>query len=153
LVDGYTSNLSFLVYLLEIQGIFLDEFRIFFSKIRVYPLFEKKNAKMTRKKSELQERNPKLRLVLFISAIVHHFSQLFMAGDRNYRRYFLFLSLISISTLLMLASDNIVILIAFWSLSNLILVFLMMHKFQWAAAKNSGILAIKTFVLGLFFLL
>jgi hypothetical protein len=50
------NNLSFLVYLLEIQGIFLDEFRIFFEK-RVHPLFEKKNAKITRKKSELLERN------------------------------------------------------------------------------------------------
>jgi NAD(P)H-quinone oxidoreductase subunit 5 len=91
-------------------------------------------------------------LILFISASVHHFSLGYMAGDRNYRRYFLFLSLVTISTLLMVVSDNIVILISFWSLSNLLLVLLMMHKFQWAAAKNSGILALKTFVLGLVFL-
>lgn len=91
-------------------------------------------------------------LILFISAIVHHFSLRYMAGDRNYRRYFLYLSLITISTLFMVASDNIVILISFWSLSNVILVLLMMHKFQWAAAKNSGILTIKTFLLGLVFL-
>jgi YHS domain-containing protein len=52
-----SNNLSFLVYLLEIQGIFLDLVSYFFSKIRVYPLFEKKNAKITRKKSELQEIN------------------------------------------------------------------------------------------------
>ncbi len=77
-------------------------------------------------------------LILFVSAIVHHFSLRYMAGDRNYRRYFLFLSLITISTLFMVASDNAVILISFWSLSNTILVLLMMHKFQWAAAKNSG---------------
>jgi len=91
-------------------------------------------------------------LILFVSAIVHHFSLRYMAGDRNYHRYFLFLSSITISTLLLVASDHIVVLISFWSLSNLILVLLMMHKFQWAAAKNSGILAIKTFVLGLVFL-
>lgn len=91
-------------------------------------------------------------LILFVSAIVHHFSLRYMAGDRNYRGYFLFLSLITISTLLMVASDNIVMLISFWSLSNLLLVLLMMHKFQWVAAKNSGVLAIKTFVLGLVFL-
>lgn len=91
-------------------------------------------------------------LILFISAIVHHFSLRYMAGDRNYQRYFLFLGLITISTLLMAASDNIVILISFWSLSNLILVLLMMHKVQWVAAKNSAVLAIKTFLLGLVFL-
>jgi NAD(P)H-quinone oxidoreductase subunit 5 len=91
-------------------------------------------------------------LILFVSAIVHHFSLRYMAGDRNYRRYFLFLSLITISTLLMVAADNIAILISFWSLSNLILVLLMIHKFAWAGAKQSGILTIKTFVLGLVFL-
>ncbi|CDR34820.1 proton-conducting transporter membrane subunit [Criblamydia sequanensis] len=91
-------------------------------------------------------------LILFISGVVHHFSLRYMAGDRNYRRYFLFLGLITISTLLLAASDNIVILILFWSLSNLLLVLLMMHKFEWEAAKNSGVLAIKTFALGLVFL-
>ena len=91
-------------------------------------------------------------LILFVSGIVHHFSLSYMSGDRNYRRYFLYLSLITISTLLMVAADNIVILISFWALSNLILVLMMMHKLQWEAAKNSGILAIKTFVLGLAFL-
>jgi len=91
-------------------------------------------------------------LILFVSAIVHHFSLRYMAGDRHYRRYFLFLSLITISTLLTVASDHSVILILSWSLSNLILALLMMHKFAWTAAKNSGILAIKTFVVGLVFL-
>ncbi|PJD94880.1 MAG: proton-conducting membrane transporter [Parachlamydia sp.] len=90
-------------------------------------------------------------VILFISAIVHHFSLRYMEGDRNYRRYFLFLNLITISTFLMVAADNIVILISFWVISNGILVVLMTHKFQWAAAKNSGILALKTFVLGLGF--
>lgn len=91
-------------------------------------------------------------LILFVSAIVHQFSLRYMAGDRNYRQYFLFLSLITISTLLMVASDNIFILISFWSISNLILVMLIIHKFKWAAAKNSGLLAARTFVLGLVFL-
>lgn len=91
-------------------------------------------------------------LILFVSGIVHQFSLRFMEGDRNYRRYFLFLSLITISTLFLVASDNIILLILFWFLSNLTLVLLMMHKFQWEAAKNSGILAIKTFILGLVFL-
>lgn len=91
-------------------------------------------------------------LILFVSAIVHHFSLHYMAGDRNYRRYFLFLSLITISNLLMVASDNGIILLSFWLLSNLILALLMMHKYQWTAAKHSGMLALKTFVSGLVFL-
>lgn len=91
-------------------------------------------------------------LVLFISAIVHNFSLRYMAGDRHYRRYFLFLSLVTVSTLLMVASDNVVSLISFWLISNLMLVLLMIHKFQWKAAKNSGILAFKNFLLGLIFL-
>ena len=72
-----------------------------------------------------------------------------MSGDRNYRRYFLFLTSITITTLLMAGSDNILMFISFWLLSNLILVFLMMHKSQWKAARNSGKLTIKTFTLGL----
>lgn len=91
-------------------------------------------------------------LILFVSGIVHHFSLRYLLGDRNYRRYFLSLTSITISTLLMLASDHIVMLITFWSVSNLILVFLMIHKFQWTAAKNSGLLALKTFTLGFLFL-
>lgn len=91
-------------------------------------------------------------LILFVSAIVHHFSLSYMAGDRNYRRYFLLLGLITVSTLLMVASDHVILLIIFWSLSNLILTLLMLHKSQWTAAKNSALLAGKTFVLGLLFL-
>ncbi len=92
-------------------------------------------------------------LILFVSGIVHHFSVRYLAGDRNYRRYFLSLTSITISTLLMVAADNIVILITFWLISNLILVSLMIHKSHWAAAKNSGTLALKLFALGLVFLI
>jgi NAD(P)H-quinone oxidoreductase subunit 5 len=92
-------------------------------------------------------------LILFVSAIVHHFSLRYMAGDRNFRRYFLFLGLVTISTLLLVASDHLVLLILFWSFSNLMLVLLMMHKIQWTAAKNSGIVAIKAFLIGFLFLI
>jgi len=92
-------------------------------------------------------------LILFVSGIVHHFSLRYMAGDRQYRGYFLNLSTLTISTLLLVAADNVLILTTLWCVSNLILVLLMIHKFQWRAAKNSGILALKTFILGLLFLL
>lgn len=91
-------------------------------------------------------------LILFVSGCVHKFSLSYMSGDRNYRRYFLFLSLITVTTLLLIAVDNMIVLTVLWLLSNLILAFLMIHKSQWKAAKNSGILAIKTFVVGVVFL-
>jgi len=91
-------------------------------------------------------------LILFVSGIVHHFSIRYMAGDRQYRGYFLNLSMLTISTLLMVAADNVLILTVLWCISNSILVLLMIHKFQWKAARNSGILALKTFFLGFIFL-
>jgi len=92
-------------------------------------------------------------LILFVSGIVHQFSLRYMAGDRQYRNFFINLNAITICTLLMVAADNVFILATFWFASNLILVLLMIHKFKWAAAKNSGILALKTFILGFTFLL
>lgn len=92
-------------------------------------------------------------LILFISAIVHRFSIYYMAGDRIFRRYFLLLSLITITTLMMVIADHLVLLILFLMASNMILVLLMMHKSNWSAAKSSGILAFKNFLLCLSFLL
>lgn len=91
-------------------------------------------------------------LILFVSGIVHHFSLRYMAGDRNYRRYFLFLTTVSVSALIMVMADHLMLFMAAWATSNLILVLLMIHKSQWRAAKNSGILALKTFTLGFVFL-
>lgn len=91
-------------------------------------------------------------LILLVSAIVHHFSLRYMAGDRHYRRYFLLLSLITTTILLMVVADNILLLISFWLFSNLLLVLLMIHKAQWEAARQSGLLAFKTFLIGFAFL-
>ncbi|MBN9376813.1 MAG: hypothetical protein BGO14_01440 [Chlamydiales bacterium 38-26] len=91
-------------------------------------------------------------LILLVSAVVHHFSLRYMAGDRHYRRYFILLNLITLTVLLMVAADHILILISFWLLSNLLLVLLMIHKVQWEAARQSGLLALKTFLLGFLFL-
>lgn len=92
-------------------------------------------------------------LILFVSGVVHLFSLRYLDGDRNYHRYFISLSLITVSTLLMMASDNILFLVMFWMFSNMILVLLMIHKWEWSAAKNSGMLALKTFLVGLIFLI
>lgn len=87
-------------------------------------------------------------LILFVSSIVHHFSQRYMSGDRNYRRYFLLLNLITITILLMAAADNIIIFTLCWLFTNLLLVMLIIHKLEWTPAKNSGLLAMKTFIIG-----
>lgn len=91
-------------------------------------------------------------LVLFISGVVHQFSLKYMAGDRNYRAYYLGLTSLTFTVFLLSASDHVVLFILLWLLSNLLLVKLMVHKPEWIAAKNSGILALKTFLAGVLFL-
>lgn len=87
-------------------------------------------------------------LVLLISFIVHRFSLRYMHGDRLYRRFFLLLSALTLTTLLMILADNLFLFWGSWSLSNLLLVLLMVHKKEWLAAKNSGLLAFCTLTSG-----
>ena len=87
-------------------------------------------------------------LILFVSGIVHHFSLRYLAGDRQYHRYFVQLSLLTSAALLMVLADHILLLLVGWGISNLLLVRLMIHKSNWKAAYQSGILALRTFVFG-----
>lgn len=87
-------------------------------------------------------------LILGVSGIVHHFSLRYMAGDRLYHRYFINLSLITSTALLMVSSDHLLGLLAGWGLSNILLTRLMIHKSDWAAAYQSGRLAFRTFAFG-----
>ena len=87
-------------------------------------------------------------LILFVSFIVHLFSQRSMAGDRKYNHYFLKLSAITFSVIMMVFADNLAIFWTAWTCSNLLLVSLMIHKTEWLAAKCSGILALKTLFAG-----
>ncbi|HAU1192430.1 TPA: oxidoreductase [Legionella pneumophila] len=92
-------------------------------------------------------------LILFISFIIHRFSMRYMHGDRNYRRYFFNLSSITLSTVVMALADNFLLFWFAWTASNLLLINLMIHKSQWEAAYNSGLLALKALLPGSFFLL
>lgn len=83
-------------------------------------------------------------LIVFVSFIVHQFSRRYMAGDRNYRPYFLKLAALTSSLIAMVFADNLVLFWMTWSCSNLLLVSLMIHKGEWKAAKHSGTLALKT---------
>jgi NAD(P)H-quinone oxidoreductase subunit 5 len=87
-------------------------------------------------------------LIFFVSAIVHQFSRRYLSGDRTYHRYFLSLSAITITASIMVCADNLLVLWAAWTASNLLLISLMVHKKTWQAAKNSGELALKSLSLG-----
>ena len=80
-------------------------------------------------------------LVLLVSFIVHRFSLRYMHGDRLYRRFFILLSGLTFTAILMVIADNLFLFWAAWSLSNLFLILLMVHKSEWVASKNSGMLA------------
>ena len=87
-------------------------------------------------------------LIIFVSFIVHLFSQRYMAGDRKYNHYFFKLSAITFSVIIMVFADNLAIFWTAWTCSNLMLVSLMIHKSEWLAAKYSGVLALKTLFSG-----
>lgn len=87
-------------------------------------------------------------LILFVSFVVHRFSLRYLDGDRLYSRYFLNLSAITLSAVIMVLADNLFIFWGAWSLSNLFLILLMVHKSEWSAAKNAGWLACKTLLPG-----
>lgn len=87
-------------------------------------------------------------LVLLVSFIVHCFSFRYMDGDRLYKRFFLLLSLLTLTALVMVLADNLFLFWGAWSASNLVLVLLMVHKKEWRAAKNSGFLTFYTLAAG-----
>lgn len=87
-------------------------------------------------------------LVLFISFAVHRFSFRYMQGDRLYRRFFILLSSLTLCLLLMVFADHVVLFWVSWALANGLLVLLMVHKKEWPAAKNAGMLAFYTLAAG-----
>lgn len=87
-------------------------------------------------------------LVLLVSFIVHRFSLRYMHGDRLYRRFFLLLSTLTLTAMLMVLADNLFLFWGAWSFSNLFLVLLIMHKKEWVASKNSGLLALYALSIG-----
>lgn len=87
-------------------------------------------------------------LILFVSFIVHRFSIRYMDGDKLYSRYFVTLTALTLSAVGMVLADNLFLFWFSWSLSNLLLILLMVHKNEWLAAKNSGWLAFNTLLPG-----
>ena len=87
-------------------------------------------------------------LVLFIGSMVAKFSINYMKGDKKYRSFFISLFLLITTIILMVTADHLLVFISAWSLSNFILVRMMIHKSAWRAAKESGLLTAKTYLLG-----
>lgn len=87
-------------------------------------------------------------LVVFIAVCVGSFASRYLQGDTRYRAFFVQLVLLVISVAAMVSADHMAILFATWCISNVLLVRLMIHKASWKAAKASGLLATKTYLLG-----
>jgi NAD(P)H-quinone oxidoreductase subunit 5 len=87
-------------------------------------------------------------LILFVIVNVIAYSNRYLAGDRNQRQHRGYVLLLAASILAMVFADHLLLLLAAWGASNLLLVRLMIHKGSWNAARNAGLLALKTFGLG-----
>ena len=87
-------------------------------------------------------------LIFFVSFVVHRFSIRYMDGDRLYARYFITLSCLTITASLMVLADQLYIFWICWTLSNLFLILLMIHKRAWSAANQAGWLALLTLLPG-----
>lgn len=91
-------------------------------------------------------------LIAYLGIVTLGYSTNYMKGDLLYNRFTALLSILSISLIVTFLTDNIIIFIFGWTLNNIILVILMIHKPSWKQAKISGILAFKNLLLSSFFL-
>lgn len=87
-------------------------------------------------------------LVGFIGLAVASFASRYIKGDTQYNRFFVTLAALVIAVMVMVSADHLLILLAAWGMSNALLVKLMIHKPGWRAAKASGVLTAKTYLLG-----
>lgn len=82
-------------------------------------------------------------LILFVSAIIHHFSIYYMSGDALYSKFFLLLGAVTVFSLGFVAQDHLLLYPLFLGLSNYCLVQLMIHKSGWKPAYSAGLTAAK----------
>lgn len=87
-------------------------------------------------------------LVGFVGLSVAAFSSRYLKGDKQYTNFFLLLALMISSVFVMVSANHVLLFLAAWAASNALLVRLMIYKSGWQAAKQSGLLAAKTFGIG-----
>jgi NAD(P)H-quinone oxidoreductase subunit 5 len=91
-------------------------------------------------------------LILYVIANVAAYSRRYLAGDSNRRSHQRFVLLLGAAVLCLVFANHLLLFWAAWAVSNLLLVRLMIHNGRWIAARNSGLLALKTFGVGLILL-
>lgn len=87
-------------------------------------------------------------LVGFVGLSVAAFSSRYLKGDGQYSNFFVLLGLMVSSVFIMVSANHILLFLAAWAASNALLVRLMIYKSGWQAARQSGLLAAKTFGIG-----
>ena len=91
-------------------------------------------------------------LISYIGVCVLIFSSRYMSGDAKYCSFFLRIVLLVFSAAIMVTSGDLLVLIVSLCVSNLILVSLVTHKAKWKAAKVSGLIAAKNYLLSTIFM-
>ncbi|HEK20484.1 MAG: proton-conducting membrane transporter [Mucilaginibacter sp.] len=91
-------------------------------------------------------------LVLFVAICIGSFSLRYLRGDSSRKTFFVNLTIMVTTVIVMVSADNIYLLWLAWVISNILLTRLMLHKAEWKAAKASAVLAQKNFASGALFL-
>lgn len=91
-------------------------------------------------------------LIIFLALNIVVFSTRYMQGDTSYGRYFFRLGLLTLSLLVMVSADHLIIFLLGWLSTNFLLCKLMTHKTSWRAARHSGYLALRNFLVGFLFI-
>lgn len=91
-------------------------------------------------------------LIAYIGLCVIGYSSRYLAGDTRYRAFFVRITVLICAVSIMVTTDNLWALLMSLCLSNFTIVTLMIHKAQWQAARTSGIIAAKTYLLSLSFM-
>lgn len=91
-------------------------------------------------------------LIAYIGICVAAFASRYIRGDTKYYSFFLRVILLICSVAIMVTSDNLWALFISLCISNLTLVSLIIHKSKWKAAKASGVVAAKNYLLSTIFM-
>ena len=87
-------------------------------------------------------------LVSFVALTVAVFGARYLRGDSRYTSFFARLAMLVVSILVLVTADQLMLLFVAWVVSNVLLVRLMVHKSVWKAARMSGRVAARRFVVG-----
>ena len=87
-------------------------------------------------------------VILIIGVTVLSFSSRYMKGDAHYNAFLGLLFSLIVALAGMVSANNLLLFILLWGVCNSLLIKLMVHESNWIAARASGLLTAKTFLLG-----